>query len=118
MPDTAWAVNRLPPDSSRGRVIPRFRCHSYTFDTSSTVRSRSPSWLIPDGARCAAFSATLTTPALNRRSLRWFEASPCRATPEDLPPSLHSTAQSGPIFYIDPSFAFVAHITDITGGLR
>lgn len=25
--------------------------------------------------------------ALNRRSLRWFGASPCRATPEDLPPS-------------------------------
>jgi hypothetical protein len=34
-----------------------------------------------------AFSATLTTPALYRRSLRWFEASPCRAAPEDLPPS-------------------------------
>jgi hypothetical protein len=27
-------------------------------------------------------------PALNRRSQRWFETSPCRATPEDLPPSL------------------------------
>lgn len=26
--------------------------------------------------------------ALNRRSLRWFETSPCRATPEDLLPSL------------------------------
>ena len=32
-------------------------------------------------------SATLTTPALNRRSLRWFEISACTATPEDLPPS-------------------------------
>ena len=32
-------------------------------------------------------SATLTTPALNRRSLRWFGISACTATPEDLPPS-------------------------------
>ena len=29
-------------------IIPRFRCHLYTFDTSSTVRFRSPSQLIPD----------------------------------------------------------------------
>lgn len=29
-----------------------------------------------------AFSATLTTSALDRRSLRWFGASPCRAAPE------------------------------------
>src|SRR5215218_6210680 len=28
------------------------------------------------------FSATLTTPALDRRSSRWFGASPCRAAPE------------------------------------
>ena len=32
-------------------------------------------------------SATLTTPALDRRSLRWFGTSACTATPEDLPPS-------------------------------
>ena len=32
--------------------------------------------------------AALTTPALNRRSLRWFGISACTATPEDLPPSL------------------------------
>src|SRR5215471_21542562 len=34
-----------------------------------------------------AFSVTLTTPALDRRSSRWFEASPCRAAPEGQPPS-------------------------------
>ena len=33
-------------------------------------------------------TAALTTPALNRRSLRWFGISACTATPEDLPPSL------------------------------
>ena len=52
-----------------------------------------------------ALSATLTTPALNRRSVRWFEASPCRATPEGLPPSLAQPASVGPIFYIRPSFS-------------
>jgi hypothetical protein len=34
------------------------------------------------------FSATLTTPALDRRSLRWFGISACTATPEGPPPSL------------------------------
>src|SRR6266849_2647525 len=53
-----------------------------------------------------ALSATLTTPALDRRSLRWFEASPCRATSEGQPPSLAQPASVRPIFYIDPSFSF------------
>src|SRR5712692_7956924 len=52
-----------------------------------------------------ALSATLTTPALDRRSLRWFDASPCRATSEGQPPSLMQPASVGPIFYIDPSFS-------------
>jgi hypothetical protein len=30
----------------------------------------------------------LTSPALDRRSAGWFGTSPCRAAPEDLPPSL------------------------------
>ena len=33
-------------------------------------------------------TAALTTPALDRRSLRWFGISACTATPEDPPPSL------------------------------
>src|SRR3954462_11129765 len=33
-------------------------------------------------------TATLTTPALNRRSLRWFGISACTANPEGRPPSL------------------------------
>src|SRR6266704_1579436 len=37
---------------------------------------------------CRAFSQTLTTPALNRRSSRWFAASSCKAAAEGLPPSL------------------------------
>ena len=34
------------------------------------------------------FRATLTTPALNRRSLRWSGLHACTANPEGLPPSL------------------------------
>src|ERR1039457_3891624 len=49
------------------------------------------------------FPATLTTPALDRRSLRWFGTSPCRAIPEGLPPSLAQHRLSSSIFYIDPS---------------
>ena len=39
--------------------------------------------------------AALTTPAPDRRSLRWFGISACTATPQDLPPSLaqHGSCQ-------------------------
>ncbi len=36
-------------------IIPRFRCHLYTFDTSSAVRFRSPSQLIPDALPARLF---------------------------------------------------------------
>ena len=41
-----------------------------------------------------AFSATLTTPALDRRSLRWFGTSPCRAIPGGRSP-ISGTASIG-----------------------
>jgi hypothetical protein len=41
-----------------------------------------------------AFSATLNTPALDRRTLRWFATTPCRAATEDLPPSLEQHRNS------------------------
>ena len=45
-------------------------------------------------------TAALTTPALDRRSLRWFGISACTATPEDLS-SITGTARIVPtIFYI------------------
>src|SRR5260370_11406141 len=64
-----------------------------SFDASAVVHACSSSRRIPDPSQ-RAFSVTLTTPALNRRSLRRFGFSPppC-ATPE--PPILsprHSTA--------------------------
>ena len=36
----------------------------------------------------ARLANRFTTPALYRRSLRWFEAYPCRPTPKDLPSSI------------------------------
>jgi hypothetical protein len=47
-----------------------------------------------------AFAATLTTPALNRRSLRWFGIPACTANPEGHT-SITGTARSmRMIFYI------------------
>ena len=109
MPDTAWAVSRLPPDLSRVNNTPsvlmpfiRFRhfisgSFAFTFLTS------------PD-AIVYAFSVTLTTLAFDQRSLRWFEASSCKAAPEGLPPSLVQHRIWCDVFYlhIAPP-AFMAH---------
>ncbi len=86
-PDTTQPVSRLPLDSSRTTTQdPVSMSSENAFDASSVVRLRS--------SRCSthdvfndAFSLTLTTPALDRRSSGLFGASPCRAAPEDLPPS-------------------------------
>jgi len=93
-PDAIWAVNRLPPDSSRGSKASPVSTSSSSFDTSSVVRSRSPSWLIPAALNGATFPATLTTTALDRSSSRWFAASACtaaaeghQAQPDPAPPS-------------------------------
>ena len=58
----------------------------HAFDTSSVVRFHSPSYSTPDIFIIP--SVTLTTPVLNRRSLRWFDACSCKPTSGDLPPSL------------------------------
>ena len=88
MPDTAWAVDRTPP-----RLIPKrnLPLGSDVICSLSTRHQRfALAHLLGSHLTCSwhAVSATLTTPALDRRSLRWFRTSPCRATPEDLPPSL------------------------------
>src|SRR3984957_6426171 len=46
---------------------------------------------------CRAFSETLTTTALHRRSFRWFGLSACTASPEGRPPSL---AQHGSCWWL------------------
>jgi hypothetical protein len=86
MPDTTWAVNRYPPDSSQRQDQPPVLMPS---ELSTLQRWFARARLLdPYLTRSRrAVSASLTTPALNRRSMRWFEATPCRAAPEDLPPS-------------------------------
>jgi hypothetical protein len=56
-----------------------------------------------------AVSATLTTPALDRRSLRWFAASPCRAATGGPPPSLMQHRSRAVFATSKPSFTFMAH---------
>ena len=70
-----------PTDPSFDAIVISFRCvssgsHMFVFSSHTRPAHRETS------------TATLTTPALDRRSLRWFGISACTATPEDLPPSL------------------------------
>ena len=72
---------RPPTDPSFDAIVVSFRCvssGSHMFVFSSHTRP----------AHSETSTAALTTPALDRRSLRWFGVSACTATPEDLPPSL------------------------------
>ena len=74
-------VPRPPTDPSFDAIVVSFRCvssGSHMFVFSSHTRP----------AHSETSTAALTTPALDRRSLRWFGISACTATPEDLPPSL------------------------------
>ena len=66
----------------------RFRCHR-CFVSMRQQWFTHVRLLIAHPPRYSETSpAALTTPALDRRSLRWFGISACTATPEDLPPSL------------------------------
>jgi hypothetical protein len=77
------------------------------FDASAVVRFRS--------SRCSthdvltdAFSLTLTTTALDRSSSGLFEASPCRAAPEDLPPSPLELQHFNKLLFVS---CLVAHVS-------
>ena len=86
MPDTTWAVNRYPPDLSQRQDQPPVLMPS-TLSTLQQWFARAR-LLDPHLTRSRhAVSASLTTPALNRRSMRWFEVTPCTAAPEGLAPS-------------------------------
>ena len=70
-----------PTDPGFDAIVVSFRCvssGSHMFVFSSHTRP----------AHSETSTATLTTPALNRRSLRWFAISAPTATPQDPPPSL------------------------------
>jgi len=81
MPDTTWPVDGLPPGSSRAHLTAPVSMSSSCYDTSSAVRSRSPSRSPPDASTCA-FPPALTTTVISQRSLGRFDASPRRATPK------------------------------------
>jgi hypothetical protein len=89
MPDAVWAVGRLPPDLSRS---PGLAPVSTPLRFLTTRHQRFALARLPDphldAIIAAPFPQRSPRTALNRRSLRWFGTSPCRATPEDLPPSL------------------------------
>ena len=68
-------------DPSFDAIVISFRCvssgsHMFVFSSHTCP------------AHSETSTAALTTPALDRRSLRWFGISACTATTEDLPPSL------------------------------
>ena len=87
MPDTAWPVGRLPPGSSRGRFTPPVSMLSKGCFRHVISGSPALAFLVHTcRAHGAAFPQTLTTTALDRSSLRWFAASPCRAAAEDHQP--------------------------------
>lgn len=86
------AGHRLASRQAPARLIPGI-CLAPGFDVSFPISTRhqrfthvrllGPYLTRSDGA---PFSATLSTPALDRRTLRWFAASPCRATTKDHQP--------------------------------
>jgi hypothetical protein len=90
---------QVPPELITEQwCIPVFDAFVHAFDTSSVIRLRSPSYCPPDPIIAGPFPVTLTTPALNRRSLRWFEACSCKPASEGQPPSpvqlsWHTTTQ-------------------------
>jgi hypothetical protein len=53
MPDTAWPIGGHPPGSSQRHSTAPVSMPSACFDTSSAVRSRSPSRPPPDASTCA-----------------------------------------------------------------
>ena len=85
---------------------PGFDVGEMLFDTSSVVHLRSSSSSIPD-VFMTPFPSTLTTPALYRSSLRWFETRSCNPIPRGLPSSLMQHCHSFRLAAFGG--AFVAH---------
>jgi hypothetical protein len=96
-PGTTRTTRRPPPGRQRPTTAIAYvpgKGFAPGFDATVSVSMRQP-WfthvrlLVAHLTRSwRAFSATLTTPALDRRSLRWFGLPACTANPEELPPSL------------------------------
>ena len=87
MPDTAWPISRHPPGSSRGNDSTPVSMSSSRFDTSSVVRSRSPSWPTPDALTARLFPQRSAPRLLTAAPCGGLRASPCRAAAEDHQPN-------------------------------
>jgi hypothetical protein len=88
MPDATWTVDRFLPDCSRVNECPPVLTPSGHFSTRQQWFAHAR-LLTPYLTRsCPAFSSTLTTTALDRCSLRRFEAYSCKSAPRGLPSSL------------------------------
>jgi hypothetical protein len=86
------AGHRLGSKQVAPRLFPRHRADlGFAVVDGFSTRHQWFTCVRLRGSRLAhwwcAFSLLLTTPALDRRSVGWFGTSPCRAVPEDLPPS-------------------------------
>ena len=112
IPDAAQAASRSPPE-----LIPGGR-NNPGFDVGQIIISirhqrftlvRLPEPHLTRSRR--AFSVTLTTLALDQRSLRWFGTCPCRPVPRDLPSSfvqlLHSYRSSRTIVHSWHTYAVI-----------
>ena len=82
-PDTAWPINRHPPDSSQSRKDSLVSMSPKLLTTLhqwfARARLRDPH--LPR-SKTRLFPTTLTTTALDRSSSGWFAASACTATAE------------------------------------
>jgi hypothetical protein len=109
MPDTAWPINGHPPDSSRDNSNTPV---SNPPDLVSTRQQRFACARLP-GPRlthpCAPFPHRSPRSRHRSRSMRWFEASPRRATPKgQILHLLHSTASES-FTYIELPSTFGTH---------
>ena len=87
MPETTWPISRHPPGSSRAGPPDPVSISSKWF-RHVISRSLTLAFLTHTGrAQRRAVSATLTTTAPDRSSLRWFATSPCRTIAEDHQPN-------------------------------
>jgi len=91
MPDTTWPVSGHPPGSSREQpeAPVSMSCGYSSRHVNTAIHSRSPSWSPPDASTAPSPHRSPPRPH-DQRSMRWFEASPRRATPKGQP---SSTAQ-------------------------
>lgn len=112
MPGTAWAVSRSLP-----RLLPTWSSvlGLDVILNISALPQRFALARLPGPCltrSCLAFSATLSTLALDQRTLRWFAASPCRAAAEDLPPSPAQHRVSRPLAHGRLPRSWHTRITD------